>query len=224
MFENLAHWARDGGHIRLAQARCRSDQCIEHRLQIESRAADDLEHVGGRGLLRQRFVQLARTRFEFLLQLRSGFANAVNVSSRLRFVRTKTGNASSALHPFASQDHLVGTVTGPPFRSAQPRIEPINPNRTARRTRTSSLDHLVGAGEQGRGNVEAKRLCGLEVDDKLVLGRLLDAKVSGFRPLENFVDKSAAGGTGPISAMFRMGGRACAVFAYRAGDGCLAKY
>ena len=128
MFENLAHWARDGGHIRLAQARCRFDQCIEHRLQIESRAADDLEHVGGRGLLRQRFVQLARTRFEFLLQLRSGFANAVNVSSRLRFVRTKTGNASSALHPFASQDHLVGTVTGPPFRSAQPRIEPTNPN------------------------------------------------------------------------------------------------
>src|SRR5215813_13091409 len=120
MFENLAHWARDGGHIRLAQARCRFDQCIEHRLQIESRAADDLEHVGGRGLLRQRFVQLARTRFEFLLQLRSGFANAVNVSSRLRFVRTKTG-VSSGLCPFSSQDHLVGTVTGSPSGRASQR-------------------------------------------------------------------------------------------------------
>ena len=60
MFENLAHWARDGGHIRLAQARCRFDQCIEHRMQIESRAADDLEHVGGRGLLRQRLAQLVQ--------------------------------------------------------------------------------------------------------------------------------------------------------------------
>ena len=30
------------------------DQRIEHRLQIEGRAADDLEHVGGGGLLLQR--------------------------------------------------------------------------------------------------------------------------------------------------------------------------
>src|SRR5262249_6681848 len=29
-----------------------------------------------------------------------------------------------------SFNHRVGTVTGRPFRSAQPRIEPINPNRT----------------------------------------------------------------------------------------------
>ena len=38
---------------------CRGlDQRIEHRLQIESRAADHLEHVGGGGLLLQRFAQL----------------------------------------------------------------------------------------------------------------------------------------------------------------------
>ena len=37
-------------------------------------------------------------------------ANAVNVSSRLRCLRTKTGNASSALRPFARQGHLIGTV------------------------------------------------------------------------------------------------------------------
>ena len=30
------------------------DQRVEHRLQIEGRAADDLEHVGGGGLLLQR--------------------------------------------------------------------------------------------------------------------------------------------------------------------------
>src|SRR6516225_3054434 len=72
------------------------------------------------GLLLQRLGEL-------FFQVGVG-AKAVNVSSRLRCLRTKTGNASSALRPFARQGHLVGTVTGPPFRSAQPRIEPTNPN------------------------------------------------------------------------------------------------
>ncbi len=35
------------------------DQRVEHRLQVESRAADDLEHIGGGGLLLKRFAQLA---------------------------------------------------------------------------------------------------------------------------------------------------------------------
>jgi hypothetical protein len=34
------------------------DQSFENRLEIEGRAADDLEHVGGGRLLRQRFAQL----------------------------------------------------------------------------------------------------------------------------------------------------------------------
>ena len=46
-----------------------SGECVEHRLQIEGRAADDLEHVGGSGLLLPRIrvrsssarLQLART-------------------------------------------------------------------------------------------------------------------------------------------------------------------
>src|SRR5262249_7646112 len=42
----------------LAQLCRRFDQRVEHRLQIEGRAADDLEHVGGGGLLLQRFPQL----------------------------------------------------------------------------------------------------------------------------------------------------------------------
>jgi hypothetical protein len=33
-------------------------KCIQHRLQIEGRAADDFEYVGGGGLLLQRFAQL----------------------------------------------------------------------------------------------------------------------------------------------------------------------
>ena len=44
----------DVRHIGIAQPRGRLDQRIEHRLQIEGRAADDLEHVGGGGLLLQR--------------------------------------------------------------------------------------------------------------------------------------------------------------------------
>ena len=36
----------------------RFDERIEHGLQIEGRAADHLEHVGGGGLLLQRFAQL----------------------------------------------------------------------------------------------------------------------------------------------------------------------
>ena len=44
--------------VGLAQSRRRLDQRIEHRLQVEGRAADDLEHVGGGGLLLQRFAQL----------------------------------------------------------------------------------------------------------------------------------------------------------------------
>src|SRR5215831_2592741 len=58
MFENIAPWAPDGGHIRLAQPRGRLDQRVEHGRQMERRAADDLEHVSGGGLLLQRFPQL----------------------------------------------------------------------------------------------------------------------------------------------------------------------
>ena len=44
--------------VRFAQPHRRLGKRIEHRLQIEGRAADDLEHVGGGGLLLQRLAQL----------------------------------------------------------------------------------------------------------------------------------------------------------------------
>ena len=40
-------------HTRVAEL----DQRAEHRLQVERRSADDLEHVGGGGLLLQQLAQ-----------------------------------------------------------------------------------------------------------------------------------------------------------------------
>src|SRR5262245_10735525 len=45
-------------HIGVAQPHRGFNQRVEHRLQIERRAADDLEHISGGGLLLQRLAQL----------------------------------------------------------------------------------------------------------------------------------------------------------------------
>src|SRR5262249_4771623 len=52
-----------------------------------------------------------------------------------------------------------------------------------------SFDHLVGACQECLWNRETQRLDGRQIDDEFELGRLLDGKVSGFRPFENFVNK-----------------------------------
>src|SRR5262249_39609395 len=44
--------------VRLAKARRRFNKSIEHGLEVEGRAANDFEHVGGGGLLLQGFAQL----------------------------------------------------------------------------------------------------------------------------------------------------------------------
>src|SRR5215467_1408499 len=46
--------------IRLAQASDRLDKGVKHRLQVEGRAADHLEHVGSSSLLLERFAQLVQ--------------------------------------------------------------------------------------------------------------------------------------------------------------------
>jgi len=46
--------------VRVTKSGGRFDQRVEHGLEVEGRAADDLEHVGGGGLLLQRFGQITR--------------------------------------------------------------------------------------------------------------------------------------------------------------------
>jgi hypothetical protein len=52
----------------------------------------------------------------------------------------------------------------------------------------ASLDHLVGTSEEGRRHFQAKRLGGLQIDDEIELGRLLDREVSGLCSAHNLVD------------------------------------
>ena len=52
--ENSVFLAGNDGLIGIAEPGRRFNEGLQHCLQVESRAADDLEHIGGRGLLLQR--------------------------------------------------------------------------------------------------------------------------------------------------------------------------
>ena len=53
------------------------------------------------------------------------------------------------------------------------------------------LDNLVRTGNQRGRHGEAKRLGGLEVNRKLILGRRLDRQVGGLLALEDAIDISS---------------------------------
>ena len=64
--EHAVFLARDRPLVGLAKPRRGLDQRLQHGREVERRAADDLEHVGGRGLLLQGFAEFAGA---FLLRL-----------------------------------------------------------------------------------------------------------------------------------------------------------
>src|SRR5215468_6214104 len=53
--------------------------------------------------------------------------------------------------------------------------------------RSYLLNHLVGASEQRRRNLDAERFRGVEVDHELEFRRLFDGQIGGFRALQDFV-------------------------------------
>jgi hypothetical protein len=55
--EHAVTLARDVTQVGVAQPRRRLDQRVQNGLEVERRTADHLEHVGGGGLLLQRFAQ-----------------------------------------------------------------------------------------------------------------------------------------------------------------------
>src|SRR5712672_132088 len=75
--------AGDDGLVGLAKPGRRFDQRLQYGLQVESRAADSLQHIGCRGLLLQRFGQIVRTLVQFLKQ--AGVLNSYDgLSSKVR--------------------------------------------------------------------------------------------------------------------------------------------
>ncbi len=66
--ELVADLPRQRRPVRFAQLGGGLDQNIQDLLQIEGRAADHLQYVGGRGLLMQRLGQLAGTRLHLVEQ------------------------------------------------------------------------------------------------------------------------------------------------------------
>ena len=66
--ERCPYLAREGAHVGAAEPSRQFQQRLQDRLQIEGRATDDFEHVGGGGLLLQRLAELTGARLHLVEQ------------------------------------------------------------------------------------------------------------------------------------------------------------
>src|SRR5262249_59541167 len=103
--EKFAVALEQPGVVSVAQTNSRFHERIEHQLEVESRTADHLEHLGGRRLLLQRLCEL-------LFQIGIGCAKAVNASSRLRFLRTCVFGPSPLCEPRSPRRHSHWSPSG----------------------------------------------------------------------------------------------------------------
>ena len=96
-----------------------SDQRVEHGLQVEGRAADDLEHVGGRGLLLKRFAQFVEQ--PRVLDGDDGLIGEVSDQRDLLSVKGRTSCRYTMSAPISSFSFSMGTATNvrmPPSSTA----------------------------------------------------------------------------------------------------------
>jgi Ribbon-helix-helix protein, copG family len=85
----------------IAQPRGRLHQGVEHRLEVEGRAADDLEHVARRGLVFERFLELAGALTQFAEE-----ASIVQCNHRLSYQRLVTLDGALVEHSLEHRDPL----------------------------------------------------------------------------------------------------------------------
>ena len=145
MLENVSRLACDGRLVRLTQAGRQLDERVKHGLQIERRAADDLEHVGGGGLLLQGFAQFAEEplhrQVSRLLALEDAIDVACCASELIALIRT-IGHQATA-----------GDIVAERINRGQPQLcRQLDDQVAMRRNRRASRDYqaAVGAAHEGR--------------------------------------------------------------------------
>src|SRR5271155_1770910 len=152
--KDLAFAHRDPSGIAAAKPRGGSGDRVEHRLNIEAGPADDLEHVAGRGLVFERFLQIVGAGLQFAKQPRILRMAPVEPPLQLRVGAPKIGGIVVEDH-----GHLLTPLRAGPSRMLflilrSPRRRPAArarvDGRTWPETRMCGIIPLAGAASPSR--------------------------------------------------------------------------